>query len=232
MQASFVKDLFLAGCLILATAGAGKAATLPSVEVAQLSGTAALSGTVSPGGAGARVTLFYEGKERAAAAVAPGGKYEFTALPAGNYTLQAEANGYAADRVEVRLPENQKATQNLRLLFVSSIDGVDWNRGTIRAKGKGLFPPNATNRTVMRQLAKRAALAEAEKNLLKIIAQLKAGPALDLKTSMTVASFTLRIQGFIHGHKIVGERELDDGVEVELELPLTGPSGLTRHLVD
>jgi hypothetical protein len=209
-----------------------KPAALAPVELARLSGTAALSGTVAPERAGARVTLFYEGKEHAATTVGPGGTYEFTALRAGIYTLQAEAPGYAVDRVEVRIPENQKAAQNFRLLFVSSIDGVDWNRGTIRAKGRGLFPTDATNLTVRYELAKRAALSEAERNLLRIIEQLKADPSRGLRTTQTAASFTVRLQGFIHGHKIVGERELDNGVEIELELPLTGTSGLTRLLAD
>jgi hypothetical protein len=209
-----------------------KPAALSPVELARLAGTAALSGTIAPEGAGARVTLFYEGKEHAATAVGPGGKYEFTALTPGIYTLQAEAPGYAVDRVEVRIPENQKSAQNIRLLFVSSIDGVDWGRGAIRAKGRGLFPDNATNRTARYELAKRAALSDAERNLLKIIEQLKTGPNHGLRTTQTAASFTVRIQGFIHGHKIVGEQELTSGVEVELELPLTGTAGLTRLLAD
>ncbi len=245
MRSSSITALFLASCLVLTVslpsslvpvafagnnASPGKPSMLSSVELARLSGTAALSGTVAPERAGARVTLLYEGKEHAATTVGPGGKYEFTALRAGIYTLQAEAPGYAVDSVEVRIPENQKAAQNIRLLFVSSIDGVDWGRGTIRAKGRGLFPTDATNRTVRYELAKRAALSEAERNLLKIIEQLKVGPNQDLRT--TAASFTVRLQGFIHGHKIVGERELDSGVEVELELPLTGTAGLTRLLAD
>jgi hypothetical protein len=209
----------------------GKSATLPPLDFAQRTGTAALSGTVAPATAGARVLLFYEGKERAAAAVTPAGTFEFTELPAGNYSLQAEAPGYAADRTDVRLPENRKTAQNLRLLFVSPVEGIDWQRGTIRATGRGLFPPNAPNRTVMHELAKRAALSEAERNLVKIIEQINVGPNHDLRTSMA-ASYTVRIQGFVRGHKIVGERELDNGMEVTLELPLTGPAGLTRLLTD
>ena len=40
----------------------------------------------------------------------------------------------------------------------------------------------------------------------------------------------MRIRGFLRGFKIVEEREVGNGIEVVLELPLTGPSGLTRQL--
>jgi hypothetical protein len=37
-----------------------------------------------------------------------------------------------------------------------------------------------------------------------------------------------RIQGFVQGYKIVREQELSNGSrEIELELSLTGPSGLS-----
>jgi hypothetical protein len=62
----------------------GKTATLPSVKISQLSGTAALSVTVSPGGPGTKVTLLFEGRKRASMA-SPDGRYEFSALPEGNY---------------------------------------------------------------------------------------------------------------------------------------------------
>jgi hypothetical protein len=42
----------------------------------------------------------------------------------------------------------------------------------------------------------------------------------------------VRLQGFIQGYKTIGEREIDGGIEVELEIPLSGANGLTRVLSD
>jgi hypothetical protein len=42
-----------------------------------------------------------------------------------------------------------------------------------------------------------------------------------------------RIQGFVKGYTLVSQRELDGGrLEVVLELPLTGPSGLSRFVTE
>jgi Carboxypeptidase regulatory-like domain len=208
----------------------GKTASLPPVRLAQLSGTASLSGTVLPVGRNIRVTLLSEGQERATINASPEGKYEFTALSPGNYTLQATAPGYAGDRVAVQIAEDHPASQNMRLLYVTPIDGIDWGHEVIRAKGKGIYPANVGNRTAMHEMAKRAALTVAERNLLLAAEQIKLDPEHDLKSIMTGSIFAVRISGFLKGYKIVGERDVDNGVEVELELPLTGPGGLTGYI--
>jgi len=208
----------------------GKTATLPSVEIVQLSGTAALSGIVSPGGPGTKVTLLYEGRERATMAAAPDGRYEFTALPEGKYTITASSPGYASDSAEIRISGDRRTAQNIRLLYETPIDGVDWPRGVIHAKGKGLYPANTANHTAMHEMARRAALSEAERNLLRIVEQIKLAPNRDLKSIMISGTFTVRIKGYLQGFKISDEREVDGGVEVELDLPLTGPGGLTRTI--
>ncbi len=212
--------------------GPGKTATLPPLEMVQLSGTAVISGTVSPGGAGAKVTLFSEGAERASVAVAPDGRYEFAELPPGDYTLEASAPGYAGDGAKIRISGDTRAAQNIRLLYISRIDGVDWTRGIIHARGKGLYPANSSNPTAKREMARRAALSEAERNLLRIIDQIKLDPNRDLKSIAATGTFASRIKGYVQGFRVVDEREVYDGVEVELDLPLTGPNGLTRHVFE
>ncbi len=119
----------------------------------------------------------------------------------------------------------------MRLLYISPIDGIDWSKGIIRAKGRGMYPSDASNRPAAREMAKRAALSEAERNLLRIVEQIKLGPKQEL-TSLPARSYITRIHGYLQGFRVVGERETDAGVEVELELPLTGQSGLTRYISD
>jgi len=206
----------------------GRTTTLSPIDLAQPAGRSVLSGTIGPGGAGTRVLLLYEGRERAAVNTSADGKYEFTGLPAGNYTLKADAPGYAGDATALNLTDSQKAMQNLRLLYITSIDGVDWSGGKIRSKGIGLPPKNAPNSTVRQEMAKRAALADAQRNLLRVIDQVRVSPDQSLKSFMGDKNYTERIQGFVQGYKIVREQELSGGNrEIELELSLTGPGGLS-----
>ena len=110
------------------TVDPGKTASLPPIRLAQLSGTASLGGIVLPAGTSTRVTLLSEGQERAAINASPEGRYEFTALPPGSYTVQAQAPGYAGNKVAIQVSEDRPASQNMRLLYVTPIDGVDWAR--------------------------------------------------------------------------------------------------------
>ena len=121
----------------------GETAQLPPVQIAQLSGTSSIAGTVFPAAAGAKIALFYEGQERASMSASSEGRYEFTALPSGTYTVLAMAPGYANDKTDLRIAEARIASQNMRLLYVTPINGVDWERATIRAKGRGVYPSNA-----------------------------------------------------------------------------------------
>ncbi len=210
-----------------------KTTVLPLIEFAPSSGAAALTGTITPGGSGARVVLLYEGKERAGIAAGPEGKYEFTGLPSGHYTVKAEAPGYAGDSMEVNLGADQKASRNVSLLYITSVDGVDWAGGKIRAKGMGLPPAKGPNQTIRHELAKRAALVDAQRNLLKILDQLKVDRDHNLKSYLGEKKYTEKIQGFVRGYSIVAERELENGaVEVDVELPLTGLNGLSKFIFE
>ena len=209
----------------------GKTTTLPLIDLTMPAGQSVLSGTIAPGGAVTKVTLLYEGKERAAINTDTEGKYEFTGLSAGNYTIQVNSPDYAGDDAVINLGDAQKATQNIRLLSVSTVDGVDWTAGKIRATGVGMPPKNASNAAASREMAKRAALADAQRNLLKAIDQLKVSPDQSLKSFMGDKNYRERIQGFVQGYRIVREQELSGGKrEIELELSLTGPGGLSTVL--
>ena len=207
------------------------ATTLPPVETGRPVSNSKLSGRVIPCG-GTTVALMSEGKERASVSPDQEGKYEFSNVPPGAYTLRVSAPGYAVSNEEIRITDEQAPLGNMRLLYLSEIDGVDWNRGIVRAKGRGRFPADSPNTTIRREMAKRAALSDAERNLTRIVEQIKIDSSHDVKSSMTNSAFSVKIKGYLQGFKVVAERDIDGGVEMELELPLTGKNGLSGILAE
>jgi hypothetical protein len=112
------------------------------------------------------------------------------------------------------------------------ITGIDWSAGKIRAQGKGMAPDGITG-PERRQMARRAAIVDGQRNLLAMVQKIRISSDLDVKQYMMNNNHAVRIQGFIKGYSIVQEREVQDGsFEVILELPLTGPAGLSRYLND
>lgn len=209
----------------------GETTTLPPFQLASLSGKAVLVGKIIPPRPDSEIKLIYEGKERASVHTDSKGNYEFKELPAGTYEVRATAPGRADDISPVVIPENVTVRQTAVLFPIVDIDGVDWAAGKIRAKGVGLTPPNIENASAARAMAQRAALADAQRNLLRTVEQIKIDDERKVSTIMRNRSVAERIQGFVKGYTVVSERELEGGkFEVILELPLTGTAGLSRYI--
>ena len=68
---------------------------------------------------------------------------------------------------------------------------------------------------------------------MRVIERIKIDGGCSIGSLMASGTYSERIQGFVNGYKVVSERELGDGrIEVNLELPLTGASGLSRYIVE
>ncbi len=207
-----------------------KPAVLGVIEMSPFRGAASISGKIRAA-TSARVTLLLDGQERSSVETDRTGRYELKELPAGRYSLHVQAPGYADDGRSVDIADGQRVALNIALLYRSQIDGVDWSQGTIRALGIGSAPPQAVNATVKREMAKRAALADAERNLLRGVQMIETGPGEKLSTFLGPRLYTQTIEGYVQGFRMVAERQTEGGkVEVELELPLTGPGGLSSRL--
>jgi hypothetical protein len=206
---------------------AGETTTMPPIELSPAVGAGSIAGSVRPAGGATRVSLLYEGKERAAVSPDSTGRYSFPGLAPGRYSLQVSAPGYAQDRIELALDGSQSVDHSVQLFYVTAIEGVDWSAGTVRATGLGRFPRTAPNRTVAREMAKRAALADAQRKLLARINEIRIGPDRRLSDAAEKKIWTVRIQGFVQGYRVAAERDRDDGVELDLELPLSGAGGLS-----
>jgi len=210
---------------------AGETTTLMPLQIMPGSGKAVLAGRIIPPRPDSEIKLLYEGKERAAVHTDREGRYEFKELPAGTYEVRATAPGHADDISPIVIPENQRVQQIAVLLPIVATDGVDWAAGKIRATGVGSPPANADNAGAARAMTQRAALADAQRNLLRTVEQIKIDGARNVRAVMGDRNVTERIQGFLKGYTVVSERELDGGrIEIMLELPLTGPAGLSHFI--
>jgi hypothetical protein len=212
---------------------AGATTMLPPLLIMPGSGKAVLLGRVIPPLRDGEVKLIHEGKERAASRVDHEGRYEFRDLPAGEYEVRATAPGHAQDVAPVTVPENQRVRQNAVLLPIVATDGVDWAAKKIRATGVGTRPMDAASAASARAMAQRAAIADGQRNLLRMIEQIKIDGVRSVGSMMASGKYAERIQGFVKGYTVVREREMGDGrIEIILELPLTGPSGLSRYIAE
>ncbi|MEK6743696.1 MAG: carboxypeptidase-like regulatory domain-containing protein [Nitrospirota bacterium] len=204
---------------------------LSPITLAPSKGSAVITGKIKATAAGTRVALLAEGVERASVNASSEGRYEFEGIPAGRYTLQVSSPGYANDSAAIGISDDQRVTKDMRLLYITAIEGIDWSAGKIRSRGIGLPPKQAPTPTVKREMAKRAAVADAERNLLRIIELINVGPDQKFIEALGEKTYTQKLQGYLQGYRIATERDMDGGkIEVELELPLTGPDGLSSYL--
>ena len=117
---------------------------------------------------------------------------------------------------------------------LSDTGAVKWEADiqAVEAIGIGLPPENA-NKAQGRALARRAAIVDAQRNLLEEIE----GVQVDAETTvqdLTIASDTIRtkVSGLLQGAKVVEERyNMDGSYEVKIALPLYGKTGSVASAV-
>lgn len=141
-----------------------------------------------------------------------------------------EKKGETTVSAEVTPPDMAESYKEV--LVVSEIEGVDWQHGTITAIGKGLPPQHVTSPAQVRILTARAAKMEAYKSLLETIMKMKTPPDKGMQEYLAEKNIEMsRIEGFVKGARVVKEEYKDDGsVEITIEAPLAGVSGLISVL--
>ncbi|MBO4401024.1 MAG: LPP20 family lipoprotein [Selenomonadaceae bacterium] len=114
--------------------------------------------------------------------------------------------------------------------------GADWNSQTITVTGSGV-PPTGTRAAQARLLARRAAIADAYRQLAEIVE----GVQVDAETTVEMAmlksdTVNLRVEAVIKGAQIIDEAFSSDGAyEVTMQLPMFGATNslaaavLERH---
>jgi hypothetical protein len=111
--------------------------------------------------------------------------------------------------------------------------GIDWQRGVIKAMGKGAPDLNAPSIAVARAAAERAALGAAQRNALRILesATLDDGSRVEILLREDAALRT-RVESKLRGVKAVKTRYFTDGgIWLDIEVPFAIlPPRIAEHL--
>lgn len=119
------------------------------------------------------------------------------------------------------------ATMLAVLVFsISSVfaaDNVNWDNSSVTVTGMGAQPANAVNPAQARMMARRAAVADAYRQLAESIK----GVNVDAETTvenMMVTNDTIRtkVSAMIQGAVVVAEKEIQGGYEVTMQVPIFG----------
>lgn len=191
--------------------------------------TAKVSGKVHP--AEAEIKIISEGKIIARGKAA-GGAFEVTSIPPGLYDVEYSAKGYTTVFQENVAVSDEGALQKLTgfLLYISPLDGVDWDTGTVTATGLGKAPPNMTPPQAA-LMACRGAKVIAYRNLLDTILNVQVDPGKTIASMDGEGTFKSQLQGFVQGARVIKETKNSDGsCEVTLQAPLKGKNSVTSFV--
>lgn len=105
---------------------------------------------------------------------------------------------------------------------------INWETDTIEAIGTGVPPANAKSPAQAKGLARRAAIVDAQRNLLESIK----GVQVDSETTMENLTITsdvvkTKVSGLVKGARIVREQQMPDGsYQVVMAVKMFGQDGL------
>lgn len=108
---------------------------------------------------------------------------------------------------------------------------VNWSKQVITVKGIG-FAPAGFSGLHARQLAKRAAIADAYRQLAEAVNGVKVTGETTV-SAMTLVSDIIRtqVETTVNGMQPISERAVEDGYEVTLQMPLFGKSNSLAGIV-
>lgn len=108
---------------------------------------------------------------------------------------------------------------------------VDWGTGSIKAKGTGVLDPNNPNKGQARVMAERAAIVDAQRNLLETAKGVRINGETQVKDFMTQSDIIFsRVDGVVKGARLASEPKYDSAmgtVQIELEISLYDKKGLS-----
>lgn len=129
-------------------------------------------------------------------------------------------------------PEKEKKSESK---VISVVDGgytftggtVDFKKGIVEAEGKGMAPAGNSKLTA-KSLAKRAAVVDAQRNLLNIISELELAENVKVSSQLEKdKSLEQKLRVFVQSAALAKEEYLKDGsARITLQCALNGKDGL------
>lgn len=109
---------------------------------------------------------------------------------------------------------------------------VDWDQGFVEATGFGVPSRMAKSPAQARLMARRAAIVDAQRNLLETVEGVKVDAESTVQNYETTNDVVkTQLSGMIRGAKIVDEQPLADGTyQVTLRINLYGQGGLAQSI--
>ncbi|MBR1730571.1 MAG: LPP20 family lipoprotein [Selenomonadaceae bacterium] len=106
----------------------------------------------------------------------------------------------------------------------SAFAEVNWETNVIEVTGVGAYAPQARNAFQARALAKRAAIADAYRQLLEAVQGVNVTAETTVRDMITESDvIKTHVEGCVRGAQIVSEREISGGgYEVTMKMPLFG----------
>ena len=105
---------------------------------------------------------------------------------------------------------------------------IDWNKNVITVIGSGIAPPG-TRAAQARILARRAAIADAYRQMAEIVQGVNVDATTTVEQMMVESdTITLKVNAVIRGAQVIDKGITSDGAyEVVMHLPLFGAGGLS-----
>ena len=108
-------------------------------------------------------------------------------------------------------------------LAAAATSTIDWNESVVRVAGYGIAPANARTPSLARLMARRAAIADCQRQMAEAVA----GVSVDAETTVEMAAVSsdvvrTHVSAVVNGARIVSERVVGDSYEVTMEVPMFG----------
>jgi len=113
--------------------------------------------------------------------------------------------------------------------------GILWDQGVVEAGGMGVVPPNAVNPAQGKAMARRAAIVDAQRNLLEATKGVQVNSETTVRESITTSDvIRTRVEGLVKGARIVVEQDrvaTEGTYVVIMQMSMYGSGNLAETVV-
>jgi len=116
---------------------------------------------------------------------------------------------------------------SLLIMTTASVfaSGIDWSSSTITVEGSGIAPEYAKTSAQARLLARRAAIADAQRNLAEAVSGVNVNGDTTVENLMVTSDVVkTRVSAIITGARVVEEQAMDGAYVVKMSMPIFGAS--------